>query len=156
MAAGEQWRKLQDQISLSHIHHALSMITDRLWHGAIELRPLDGQDWAAAVDLVCQQDCFILKADLPGMDGSQVDLRIENDRVYISGQRISDRPDGSSEQFMRTERRFGKFRRVIQLPDPIDQDAVTATFSKGVLTMMLPRKQQYTGCRIEVKDLDSF
>lgn len=75
-------------------------------------------------------------AELPGLDENDVDLSIENGVLSIHGEKkseIEDKERGYS------ERSYGRFERHVSLPPGIEEDKVSASFKKGVLTVVLPR-----------------
>lgn len=154
MAVQEQWRKLQEELSLSRMQNEMCKLVDKFWHGAMSVGPLDGQDWAPLVDVVEQTDCFALKAELPGMDASQIDIRVEGRSVTISGEKLSDRPEVSPGQYLRGERVFGRFSRKMDMPADVDPQSVTATFAKGVLTIRLAKTQEDHSRNIPVESQD--
>ncbi len=154
MAVQDQWRKLQEELSLSHMQNEMCKLVDKFWHGAMRVGPLDGQDWAPLVDVIEQTDCFILRIELPGMDASQIDVRVKERVVTISGEKISDRPEVSPGQYLRAERTFGKFSRKMELPADVDPDSVTASFAKGVLVVRLTKTQEDHSRNVPVESQD--
>jgi len=90
------------------------------------------------VDVVDEEDALCVTAELPGMEKDDVQLQIESDALLIRGEK----KHGEEKQekgVYRSERYYGYFQRVIPLPADVDQEAVEATFEKGVLRVRLPK-----------------
>jgi HSP20 family protein len=97
--------------------------------------------WVPAMDLVENEDHYVLHADLPGL--SEQDIKIELDArvLTISGERRSERDD-EQHGYRRIERSYGSFSRSLTLPAGVDGDAVAASFDKGVLEVRIPKPEQ--------------
>lgn len=77
-------------------------------------------------------------ADIPGVDESDVEVFVRDGVLTIRGKKNSEREE-ESENFYISERSFGSFSRAFRLPDGVDEQAVAASFDKGVLTVTLPK-----------------
>lgn len=86
------------------------------------------------------------------MDEKDVRLEIANDVLTIRGEKKHENEE-KGKNYYRMERSYGSFQRTLSLPEDADQDSVTATFKKGILTVTMPRKALPTTDikRIEVK-----
>lgn len=98
------------------------------------------------------EEKMTVSAELPGMDEKDVDVSISGDTLTLQGEKRDEHEEREGEAY-RSERWYGKFRRDIPLSGEFDPDQAQATFSKGVLTIELPRKPeaQSSRKRIEVK-----
>ena len=94
--------------------------------------------WIPAMDLVETDGQFVLKADLPGMSESDVNIEVKDNVLTISGERKSEHEDRKT-GYYRVERSYGSFRRALTLPEGIDPESVTATFANGVLEVTVPK-----------------
>jgi HSP20 family protein len=104
-----------------------------------------------AADISEDDHEFKITAELPGMSEKDIEVSINGDRLLIKGEKRQEREDKSEHRYL-SERSFGTFQRSFMLPDGIDRSKISAAFSKGVLTLTLPKtpeaqKQQ----KIEVK-----
>jgi HSP20 family protein len=109
-----------------------------------------GGGWAPAVDIEESVQRIVLRADLPGVSLEQVELKIENDRLTLRGERAF--PSSSRrEDFHRIERPFGSFFRSFTLPQTIDQAAIQAELKNGVLEVRLPKKSETRTKQIQVQ-----
>jgi HSP20 family protein len=95
--------------------------------------------WSPAVDLYESDKSLILKAELPEVEQSDIELSIDDDRVTLRGQRRL-KEELSEKQFLRMERAYGPFNRTFELPTSVDAEKVKAEFKRGVLTVTLPKR----------------
>jgi HSP20 family protein len=79
---------------------------------------------------------IVVEAELPGATTATIDLRLEGDRLVISGELPGAGDDSSS--LLRIERYRGPFRRVVELP-PEAYGTPAATLRSGVLRVRLPK-----------------
>lgn len=92
---------------------------------------------------------LILKADVPGLTDSDVQLQLTQDVLTVSGQRRSDAPEGYSVH--RQERFPARFSRSFTLPVKVDGEKITAALKDGVLTVTLPKAPESQPRQIAVK-----
>ncbi len=96
--------------------------------------------FAPAAELEETADAYLLKLELPGMKKEDLDIQVTAEAVSVSGERKSEIK--SEDQGMtRTEFRYGKFQRVIPLPNRIDHQNVTANYTDGILNLTLPKAE---------------
>lgn len=90
------------------------------------------------------------EADLPGLDPATLDVFVtEGNQLTIQGERPAPELKGSA--WVRQERPFGRFTRVIGLPSLVNADKVEATYESGVLRLTLPKSEAAKPRKIEVK-----
>jgi HSP20 family protein len=117
---------------------------NRLFNAAFEgTSPGNGgaRRWSPAMDLLETDEHFVLRADLPGMTQSDVNIELEDNILTVSGERKSEHEE-KREGFYRVERAFGTFARSLTLPKGIDGDRVSAEFNNGVLEVRIPKPEQ--------------
>jgi HSP20 family protein len=105
--------------------------------------------WIPAMDLVETDDHFVLKADLPGVAESDVNIVFENNVLTISGDRRTEH-EAKKDGYYRLERTMGSFSRSLTLPEGIDADAVSAKYDNGVLEVRIPKPAEAKPRRIQI------
>jgi HSP20 family protein len=105
--------------------------------------------WIPAMDLVETDDHFVLKADLPGVAESDVNIVFENNVLTIAGERKAEH-EAKKDGYYRLERTQGTFSRSLTLPEGIDADAVMAKFDNGVLEVRIPKPAEAKPRRIQI------
>jgi HSP20 family protein len=103
-----------------------------------------------AVNVWSQDDTAILTSEIPGIDPDSLDISVVGQRVTISGQRQPEAPKESA-TYHRRERLHGQFARTLELPFRVDAQKVEANYSKGVLTVKLPRAEEDKPRKIAIK-----
>ena len=100
----------------------------------------NGRPWVPAVDIKERENELILKADVPDVEMTDIDVRVENGTLTIRGERKfeTEKKEGS---WHRVERSYGSFERAFTLPDTVNFDAVKADYKNGTLTITLPKKE---------------
>lgn len=81
---------------------------------------------------------IVVKADLPGMKREDVDVKLVDNRLIVTGERKSEEKI-ERKDYIRVERSRGSFSRTINLPEDIDSDHVKASFKDGVLEIRINR-----------------
>jgi HSP20 family protein len=95
-------------------------------------------DFLPRVDVLETEKEVKVMAEIPGMEEKDVEVSLNHDILTISGEKSSENTEKNG-QYHRMERTYGSFRRDIQLPSDVDPEKVEATFTKGVLTVTLPK-----------------
>ena len=97
--------------------------------------------WAPPVDIIETKDKTILKAELPGFDENQIQLRFEDGVLSLEGERKFEKDNGD-ENYHRVERSYGKFVRSFTIPSNVDNEHISAAFDNGILTVELPKREE--------------
>jgi HSP20 family protein len=105
-----------------------------------------------AVDVIEDEKAYRITAELPGLEQKDVDVSVTGDVLVIKGEKRQEREEKDKNRYL-SERSYGVFQRNFALPDGIDRDRISADFSKGVLTLTLPKtaEAQKQQKKIEVK-----
>jgi len=114
--------------------------------------PRATRPWSPAVDIYETENELVLKADVPDVDPKEIDVRVENQTLTVSGERKFEQ-DKESKGFHRIERSYGSFVRSFAVPNTFDTEKINAGFKNGVLTVTLPKKEaaKPRQVKIEVK-----
>lgn len=111
------------------------------WDPLRELNPAASPargSFAPAFEVKETKDSFVIRADVPGVKDSDLDIKVVDDRLLVAGKREAEKA-AESERFHTYERTFGAFSRSFVLPEGVNGDAVTADLKAGVLTLTLPK-----------------
>ena len=114
----------------------------------------DSRVWVPAIDVVEQKDAYLIYAELPGVDASQVDISFEQNVLTVHGTKRS-AVEATNEGELRVyaaERVTGSFERSIRLPEFVDGEAISADFTNGLLKVTVPKAKAAQARRIEIKN----
>jgi HSP20 family protein len=100
----------------------------------------NARPWIPAVDILEDENQLVLRADVPGVDLSKIDIRLENGTLTLKGQREFERKDDKT-SYHRVERQYGQFARSFTMPETVDPEKVGAEYKNGVLQITLGKKE---------------
>jgi len=106
--------------------------------------------WDLALDVSENQDEFVVKASLPGIDPEDLEITFTNNTLTIKGETREDNEE-EGERYHLRERRYGTFSRSLTLPAGIEGDRIDARFENGVLTLHLPKVEEVKPKRINIQ-----
>ena len=92
--------------------------------------------WAPPVDIFETHDRVILRAEIPGVQKEDMDVRIENGVLSLQGDRKQE-AEIREDTAHRVERIYGAFTRSFTLPSKVDPEKTSAVLRHGVLTLTL-------------------
>ncbi len=102
------------------------------------------------VDIVENDDGFVITCDLPGVDQKNLDVSITDNILTIHGEKKGEKSSGKEETAYRREIWSGSFQRTLSLPATADPDAVGAEMKNGVLTIRIGKREEARPRRITV------
>jgi HSP20 family protein len=103
---------------------------------------------AMPMDAWREGDRFVLEFDLPGVRADSVDLDVERNVLTIRAERVAGNGDW---QMLASERPRGAFSRQLVLGDNLDLERIDASYSDGVLRLVVPVAEKAKPRRIEVR-----
>lgn len=106
--------------------------------------------WSPRLDFSETEKEYLAQMDLPGMDKENVQVKVENHQLIVSGERKEERRD-ENKNYLKVERSHGSFYRSIPLPDNAKADAIDAEIKNGVLMVHLPKSKKSNGKVVKVK-----
>lgn len=141
-----RWEPFRDLLSLQE---RMNRMFNEQYRGTSEDEWALGGSWAPAVDIYEQGHDIVLKAELPGVDPKDVDIRLENNVLTLRGQRKFEN-EVKKESYHRVERSYGSFTRSFTLPSVVDQANIKAEVKDGILKLVLPKREEAKPKQIEI------
>jgi HSP20 family protein len=105
--------------------------------------------WGLALDVVENEDAYVVKASLPGINPDDIDITMEKSTLTISGESRADETIHSEDYRLR-ERRYGSFSRSLSFPLQVNSDDIRADYENGVLTLTVPKAEEVKPKKIAV------
>ncbi len=103
------------------------------------------------VNLLELEDCYVLTAEIPGIDLKQLEVTTALGCLTIKGIRTP--PEEAREDTFRRQERFhGPWQRTIQLPDRVHEEGMKADYSAGILRVTLPKAPSTAPRQIKVNE----
>ena len=91
-----------------------------------------------AIDMSEDEKAYKISAELPGIDAKDIDVSVSGDMLVLKGEKRQEKEE-KDKNYHFSERAYGSFQRAFDLPVSVDRNKVAADFSKGVLTITLPK-----------------
>jgi HSP20 family protein len=112
-----------------------------------------GETETPRVDIYEQSDAIVIEADLPGIEPADIAVRLVDDQVTIEGRRGHRGEGQEAGHYLRMERCFEDFRRIIHLPLAVDPKKTEACYRQGVLVLRFPKieDRRKRAIKIEIK-----
>src|SRR5437016_13533358 len=101
------------------------------------------------VDVYEDEHKLVLKLEIPGVNESDLDVRLENNVLTVKGERKFEKEE-KEENFHRIERRYGSFARTFRLPNTVDGDSADANYDKGILSISLAKRPEAKPKQIKI------
>jgi len=95
------------------------------------------QMWTPSVEVIERDNNLVVRAELPGLDKDDVRVELTDDGLVIEGERKREHEE-SSEGGYRSEIEYGRFYRMIPLPEGVNVDQAQARMNNGVLEVAIP------------------
>jgi HSP20 family protein len=137
-------------MSLSHFDPLANLRVFEDSFARLLSEPQANRPWSPAVDIYETENELVLKADLPDVDPNDVNVRVENLTLTVSGERKFDKTT-KEKGFHRIERSYGSFTRSFAVPNTFDTENIAASFKNGVLTVKLPKKEAAKPRQIKIE-----
>lgn len=102
------------------------------------------------IDVTEDDGAYRVKADIPGVDKDSIDVSINDNQVSISAELKRETTRKEGERAIVTERAYGQAYRVFSLPSDVNRDKAEAHYENGVLSLVLPKKQNGSASKITV------
>ena len=126
-----RWQPFQEVEALRHQ-------MDQVFNELAATERYSTNSWKPAVELQDTDENLVLRAELPGIEGKDINIQVTREAVAISGEHRYEKK-AEDKGVLRSEFRYGKFQRVISLPVAIQNDQAKADFNNGILTLTLPK-----------------
>lgn len=156
------WKKPRPSPSLAPFNGELARLRDEVDRtfdrffsdpfafGLIEPKDLRSEGWVPVIDMSETDSEVTIRAEVPGIPAKDLDISVSGNTLTIAGQK-QESSEKKEENYYHCERRFGSFRRMIELPDTVDTDKVTAETDNGVVTIRVAKKPGAKAKQVEIK-----
>ena len=99
------------------------------------------------IDVWAADEAYTITAYLPGVKPEEVSITFEGEELTIRGQ--FPQPSQNA-QFIKQELYHGSFERRLNFNVPVNADAIEATYSDGLLTLVVPKAEAVKPKQIKV------
>lgn len=103
-----------------------------------------------AMDVEVTDKEIIAKVEIPGFDLDKVDISVEDGVLRVSGS-VDEKKEEEEKGYWRKEIRISSFERIVRLPVAVKEDAVEATYEKGVLKIVVPKAETKPTSKVKIQ-----
>ena len=142
-----KWEPFRDLMAMQdRMTRLFDETLSRIWKEEVP-----GRIWSPPVDILEKENEVILKVDLPEVNQSDIDIKVEENTLIIQGERkfIHEAPHGN---YLQIERPYGTFQRTFAVPRTINLEGIKAAYKDGVLRIVLPKKEEVHPKQIAVEE----
>ncbi len=117
-----------------------------------QLEDLEDDVRAPPIDVQDHDDHFLIVAEMPGVPKEQVDIKVTENLVELSGENALECDiDMMETAYLCNERATTNFHRKVPLPRPVVPEHAEASMKLGVMTLKLPKKVETEASAVTVK-----
>lgn len=103
-----------------------------------------------AMDIKETDKEIIAEVEAPGFDPEKIEVSVEDGVLKVRGS-MDEKKEEKEKGYWRKEIRKGSFERVVRLPVAVKEDAVEATYEKGVLTIVMPKAEAKPSSKVKIR-----
>ena len=143
----DQGTSMQPDFGLFGLHREI----DRLFSDFAQGVGQNGTQIVPKIEISETDKAIEVSAEMPGLERKDVEISVDDDMLTIRGEKkIEEEKKDKNVQL--SERVYGVFYRVLQLPPGVDPSSIQATMSNGVLKVTIPKPPKTQPKKIEVKE----
>ena len=124
----------------NQLRHEVDNLIDR-FSFRLPTMKFSGLASAPALDMTETDNSYKITAELPGMAPENVEVTFEEGMLRITGEKREEREE-NERGYRLSERSYGAFERMIQLPSSAEPEKIDASFKNGVLTILIPKSAE--------------
>ena len=102
------------------------------------------------MDLIDEGDKYVIELDLPGVDKKDIDISVIDHSLRIIAKRKIESKE-KAEGYIKAERIFSGYQRIITLPEDADTDNIKAKYENGVLRIEIGKKPGSQGKKVNIE-----
>ncbi len=141
-----RWDPFRD---LATLRERMNRLFEEAYTSRGEKKDMVASTWNPSVDIYETENELVLKAELPGVDEDDIEIKIEDSTLTLKGDRKFEK-ETKEENYHRIERSYGSFYRSFTLPRNIDQDKIKAESENGILKVTMPKKAELKPKKVKI------
>jgi HSP20 family protein len=142
-----RWNPWED---LERLQREVNSLFERRQPGGERNTTTPEWSWRPLVDIYEDVERYLVIAEVPGIDPSKVELKVEDHNLTLRGERGMEFAD-KRDNYHRVERDYGIFTRTFSLPNTVDAEKIQAEYKHGLLRITIPKRTEVQPKQISVK-----
>lgn len=142
----------EDYSPLGYIRSEFDQLFNRFdqMFGPMQAGSAGMRQWSPMLDVTETDKEILVKAEIPGIEPKDLDITISGNMLTLAGEK-KEQSERKGENFFHSERRFGSFRRTVQLPASVDPDKMDASYKNGLVNIRFQKHPGAVPKRIKVQ-----
>jgi HSP20 family protein len=103
-----------------------------------------------AMDIKETEKEIIAEVEIPGFDPKNIEISVDNGVLRISG-KMDEKKEEKEKGYWKKEIRRGSFERIVRLPEEVKENAIEATYEKGILKIVMPKAEAKPKTKVKIK-----
>jgi HSP20 family protein len=128
------------------MRRAASLFNDREFDRFFQAKE---ETFMPPTEILSTEKSYLIRLDIPGVDQSDLEIEVKEDQLIVSGERKVKKVS-ETEEYFRSERKYGKFSRAFSLPKNLKTEFIEAHFENGVLEIVLPKVEKTEVTKIKI------
>lgn len=141
-----RWDPFRD---LQTLRDRMNVLFGDVYPSRGEEKDLVSSAWNPSVDIYEHEGNLVLKAEVPGIDEDDIEVKLEDNTLTLKGERKYEN-EVKEENYHRVERSYGSFYRSFSLPQNIEVDKIKAETENGILKITMPKKEELKPKKIKI------
>jgi HSP20 family protein len=141
----KRWEREIDRVAEELFGPKMRPWWPSIWSWGVNPEPI-----MPAVDVYEEKDDIVVKAELPGVQKDNIEVRISDSELTLKGEKHKEEKVEEA-AYYQCELYYGAFIRTLQLPAEVEADKITASFKGGVLEIRLPRSPEAKSKEVKIK-----
>jgi HSP20 family protein len=141
-----RWDPFRD---LATLRERMNRLFEEAYSSRGEEKDMVSSAWNPSVDIYEKENEIVLKAEVPGIDENDIEIKIEDNTITLNGERKFEK-ETKEENYHRIERSYGSFYRSFTLPQNINQDKIKAESENGILKITMPKKAELKPKKVKI------
>ncbi len=146
-------RKNHPLTEFSRIEDVVNQTLDRALSGSFfsdRLNQCKIEKIIPTCDIIDQGNYLLLRAEVPGLKKENLKISVDETSISLKGELLQNK-ETEGEIYYRSERTYGSFSRIIDLPIEVNPDQVDAALNEGILEVKLPKKKSSKAKKVEIE-----
>jgi HSP20 family protein len=103
-----------------------------------------------AIDVKETDKELVAEVEVPGFDPEKIEVSVEGGVLKVKGS-IDEKKEEKEKGYWRKEIRKGSFERMLRLPVAVKENAVQATYEKGILKIVMPKVEAKPTGKVKIQ-----
>jgi len=146
----QQDRNFPNQRRRGNIDNLFNSLLDDFFYPSLAGNSQQDNFLSPKMDIAETESEYKVEVELPGINQEDIEVKMDNNILTVKGKREEEKEEKERTYYTR-ERYYGSFQRSVSLPNNVSAEDIEARFNNGILHIQIPKKEQDSVRKIEIK-----